>query len=237
MNVPCIVVSAFVTVKWYIVEIPMLSGLGLGYTNLRYHHHHGVPYPTLAHISGQTIFLTSIHRALARYALSIAMPKFLDPSSYYVKNSFSEVPGEEFILEGGFEKVKAAIEKAKAASKKMASGIPTSTEPRHVGPHPSFVKVAQPFITEQKLREYMANTGVTEAKEDSMRLQGVSWIDGVRKKLLLYLFTSPNCGLFQLMFSTGQRRLSIRPWCITISSAFVMLTMSTTLSYVFESQP
>ena len=56
----------------------------------------------------------------------------------------------------------------------------------HVGPHPSYIQLAKPYIFEQKLQECMAATGVTEAKEDNIRLQGVAWIDSLRKALHLY---------------------------------------------------
>lgn len=54
-----------------------------------------------------------------------------------------------------------------------------------VGPHPSFIQVAKPYLFEQKLQECMRTTGVTEAKEDTIRLQGVTWIDNVRRALHL----------------------------------------------------
>ncbi len=54
-----------------------------------------------------------------------------------------------------------------------------------VGPHPSFIQVAKPYVFEQKLQECMSAIGVTEAKEDTLRLQGVTWIDNVRKALQL----------------------------------------------------
>ena len=55
----------------------------------------------------------------------------------------------------------------------------------HVGPHPSFIQVAQLYVFEQELQKCMARTGVTEAKEDNIRLQGIAWIDSVRKALHL----------------------------------------------------
>lgn len=55
-----------------------------------------------------------------------------------------------------------------------------------VGPHPSYIRIARPYYFEQKLQECMSQTGVSEAKEDSIRLQGVAWIDNVRKALRLY---------------------------------------------------
>jgi CTD kinase subunit beta len=58
-------------------------------------------------------------------------------------------------------------------------------EPKHVGPHPSYIQVARPYVFEQKLQECMNATGVSEAKEDVARLQGVQWIDNVRRALKL----------------------------------------------------
>ncbi|MCJ1393900.1 RNA polymerase II C-terminal domain kinase beta subunit [Xylographa bjoerkii] len=60
-----------------------------------------------------------------------------------------------------------------------------AAENGHVGPHPSYIQLAKPYIFEQKLQECMAATGVTEAKEDNIRLQGVAWIDSLRKALHL----------------------------------------------------
>ncbi|KAI5269018.1 cyclin [Aureobasidium subglaciale] len=54
-----------------------------------------------------------------------------------------------------------------------------------VGPHPSFIKVANPYIFEQQIRSALAAIGVTEQKEDSIRLQGVHYIDNTRKALQL----------------------------------------------------
>ncbi len=60
-----------------------------------------------------------------------------------------------------------------------------STENGDPGPHPSFIQVAKPYVFEQKLQECMTAIGVNEAKEDNVRLQGVTWIDNVRKALQL----------------------------------------------------
>lgn len=54
-------------------------------------------------------------------------------------------------------------------------------------PHPSFIQVAKPYIFEQTIQECMTATGVSQLKEDSIRLQGVTWIDNVRKALHLYV--------------------------------------------------
>ena len=70
----------------------------------------------------------------------------------------------------------------------MGTNAAGLTVTRHVGPHPSFVKVAQPYMLEQQIRDLLAETGVTEAKEDAMRLQGVAYLDNVRKHLMLCAF-------------------------------------------------
>ena len=65
----------------------------------------------------------------------------------------------------------------------LASVEPVSSE--ITGPHPSFIQVAKPFVFEHKIRECLKTIGVNEIKEDQIRLQGVGWIDNVRKALQL----------------------------------------------------
>lgn len=52
-------------------------------------------------------------------------------------------------------------------------------------PHPSFIQVAKPYVFEQTIQECLAATGVDPQREDSIRIQGVTWIDNVRKALHL----------------------------------------------------
>ena len=54
-----------------------------------------------------------------------------------------------------------------------------------VGPHPSYVKTANPYISQAEIHECLSAAGMSEAKDDSIRLQGIAWIDGVRKALQL----------------------------------------------------
>ncbi|KAI4808851.1 cyclin, partial [Aureobasidium sp. EXF-8845] len=61
-------------------------------------------------------------------------------------------------------------------------GAPNDT---NVGPHPSFIQVANPYIFQQQLQSSLNALGATEHKEDSIRLQGVHYIDSVRKALQL----------------------------------------------------
>ena len=60
-----------------------------------------------------------------------------------------------------------------------------SIENSKIGPHPSYIEIAKPYIFENKFRESQATAGIAEAKDDSIRLQGISWIDNVRKFLHL----------------------------------------------------
>ncbi|KAL4804844.1 Fructosamine kinase-domain-containing protein [Aspergillus unguis] len=52
--------------------------------------------------------------------------------------------------------------------------------------HPSFIQVAKPYIFEQTIQKCMAAMGVNTMREESLRLQGVTWIDNVRRSLNLY---------------------------------------------------
>lgn len=53
--------------------------------------------------------------------------------------------------------------------------------------HPSFVQVAKPYIFEQTIQDCMRAIGADTTREVSQRLQGVTWIDNVRKVLRLYV--------------------------------------------------
>jgi hypothetical protein len=63
-----------------------------------------------------------------------------------------------------------------------ATAAPPADSP---GPHPSYIQVAKPFIFEQKVQGQIIATGANPAREDSIRLQGVQWIDEVRRALQL----------------------------------------------------
>jgi CTD kinase subunit beta len=57
-------------------------------------------------------------------------------------------------------------------------------------PHPSFIQVAKPYVFEQIIQQCLATAGVDPQREDTNRVQGVNWIDNVRKSLHLYVGTS-----------------------------------------------
>ena len=50
-----------------------------------------------------------------------------------------------------------------------------------VGPHPSYIELAKPYIFQFKIHECLTKAAITEAKDDGIRLQGITWIDSVRK--------------------------------------------------------
>ncbi|KAL4963345.1 putative fructosamine-3-kinase [Aspergillus stella-maris] len=68
---------------------------------------------------------------------------------------------------------------------KIPSGLDT-VAPDAPSIHPSFIQVAKPYIFEQTIQKCMAAMGVNTLREESLRLQGVTWIDNVRRLLNLY---------------------------------------------------
>ena len=81
------------------------------------------------------------------------------------------------------------------ATKRLSNG-----EPKHVGPHPSNIRVSAQYVSqnaiEKKLRppssqgEFdVQERSIAEAREDTMRLQGCTWIDNVRRALQLPIRT------------------------------------------------
>jgi CTD kinase subunit beta len=63
--------------------------------------------------------------------------------------------------------------------------------------HPSFIQVAKPYIFEQTIQKCMASMAINPLREDNLRLQGVTWIDNVRRELNLYV----KCPLFPRRFA------------------------------------
>lgn len=62
---------------------------------------------------------------------------------------------------------------------------PTMPDPPPI--HPSFIQVAKPYIFEQTIQDCIAAMGVNPLREEALRLQGVTWIDNVRRVLHLYV--------------------------------------------------
>ena len=76
------------------------------------------------------------------------------------------------------------------ATKRLSNG-----EVKHVGPHPSTIHVSAQYISQNAIEKKLSpnaqgeldvqERSIAEAREDSMRLQGCSWIDNVRRALQL----------------------------------------------------
>lgn len=73
------------------------------------------------------------------------------------------------------------------ATKRMSNG-----EAKIIGPHPSTLRVSTSYITQAAIDRKLASEGLdaqerslAEAREDTVRLQGVAWLDNVRRALQL----------------------------------------------------
>lgn len=66
---------------------------------------------------------------------------------------------------------------------------PTASSDERVGPHPSYIEVAKPYILHSTITKSLSELHMTEGKEDAVRLQGVAWIDSVRRSLQLPIRT------------------------------------------------
>ncbi|KAL8640984.1 MAG: hypothetical protein Q9228_002157 [Teloschistes exilis] len=60
-----------------------------------------------------------------------------------------------------------------------------TTEVPRQGPHPSYIQIAKPYVFKSKIQECILAAGITEARDDSTRLQAVAWIDSVRRAMHL----------------------------------------------------
>ena len=71
----------------------------------------------------------------------------------------------------------------------MPSATPSEQGTARVGPHPSFIEVAKPYMLQSRIQTCLTTIQMSDAKEDAVRLQGVSWIDAVRRALSLPIRT------------------------------------------------
>ncbi|KAF2750224.1 cyclin-like protein [Sporormia fimetaria CBS 119925] len=58
-----------------------------------------------------------------------------------------------------------------------------------IGPDPSYVHVAQSYLTQRQIDRCLVALNTKGAREDAARLQGVAWIDSVRRSLQLPIRT------------------------------------------------
>ncbi|KAJ4353507.1 RNA polymerase II C-terminal domain kinase beta subunit [Didymosphaeria variabile] len=54
-----------------------------------------------------------------------------------------------------------------------------------VGPHPSYIELAKPYVLQSAIQRCLVDLAMSDAKEDAVRLQGVAYIDQVRRALQL----------------------------------------------------
>ncbi|KAK5233230.1 RNA polymerase II C-terminal domain kinase beta subunit [Exophiala xenobiotica] len=82
------------------------------------------------------------------------------------------------------------------------------TGARRIGRLPNFVQVAKAYVFEQQIQRSLQDTGVSQAREDSIRLAGVQWIDNVRRALKLPVKTFNTAVVyyhkFRLQHSDGE---------------------------------
>jgi hypothetical protein len=64
-----------------------------------------------------------------------------------------------------------------------ANGAPTAEGPRRR--LPCYNQVADAYVFQQTIDERLRRVGVSQAREDNLRLAGVQWIDSVRRALKL----------------------------------------------------
>jgi CTD kinase subunit beta len=64
---------------------------------------------------------------------------------------------------------------------------PDTSLPEPPSIHPSFIQIAKPYIFEQTIQKCIAAMEINPLREESMRLQGVTWIDNVRRALNLFV--------------------------------------------------
>ncbi|KAF2719327.1 hypothetical protein K431DRAFT_286909 [Polychaeton citri CBS 116435] len=69
-------------------------------------------------------------------------------------------------------------------------------EAKPIGPHPSIIRVSTPYSTQAHLEKRLVlaaadnhERSLAEAREDNIRLQGVAWLDNVRRSLQLPIRT------------------------------------------------
>ncbi|KAF1838947.1 cyclin-like protein [Decorospora gaudefroyi] len=67
--------------------------------------------------------------------------------------------------------------------------VASPSERDRVGPHPSYIEIAKPYILQSRMQKCLFELSMTDAKEDALRLQGVAWIDQVRRALQLPIRT------------------------------------------------
>lgn len=89
---------------------------------------------------------------------------------------------------------------APTASPTDASRDRTPATASRVGPHPSYIEVAKPYILQSAVQRCLVDLAMSDAKEDAVRLQGVAYIDQVRRALQLPVRTFNTAAIYYHKF-------------------------------------
>lgn len=73
---------------------------------------------------------------------------------------------------------------APAASPRDPTSVAVSRD-APIGPHPSYIEVAKPYMLQSAIQKCLTDLSMGDAKDDALRLQGVTYIDQVRRALQL----------------------------------------------------
>ncbi|KAJ4289195.1 RNA polymerase II C-terminal domain kinase beta subunit [Kalmusia sp. IMI 367209] len=89
---------------------------------------------------------------------------------------------------------------APTASPTEGSRDRTPAATARVGPHPSYIEVAKPYILQASIQRCLSELSMSDAKEDAVRLQGVAYIDQVRRALQLPVRTFNTAAIYYHKF-------------------------------------
>ncbi|EMC96808.1 hypothetical protein BAUCODRAFT_34201 [Baudoinia panamericana UAMH 10762] len=111
------------------------------------------------------------------------------------------------------------------ATKRMSNG-----EAKLIGPHPSVIHVAAQYMSheaiEKKLFAHIVDNpqdrSSAEAREDSIRLQGVTWIDQTRRALSLPIRTYTTACSYYHHFRLANPGVADQAWADTAAAALLL---------------
>ncbi|KAL2808193.1 Fructosamine kinase-domain-containing protein [Aspergillus granulosus] len=131
---------------------------------------------------GDVVYDPSACYAHSEYDLGI-MKMFGGFGSAFFSQYHRIVPRTEPVEE--YEDRRAIMAPEQKQDSKPQSGADAALpDPPNI--HPSFIQIAKPYIFEQTIQKCIAAMEVNPLREESMRLQGVTWIDNVRRALNLF---------------------------------------------------
>ncbi|KAK3669788.1 RNA polymerase II C-terminal domain kinase beta subunit, partial [Recurvomyces mirabilis] len=111
------------------------------------------------------------------------------------------------------------------ATKRMSNG-----EAKPVGPHPSTIRVAPRFMSQAAIDKKLnppnaldvQERSLAEAREDNIRLQGVTWLDNVRRALQLPIRTYTTACTYYHRFRLSHPHAVDYAWADAAAAALLM---------------